>query len=97
MDSTCQNIPAQSAGKTVLYAFDDQAAITAGKQVCDSECSMCHGMHGRGDGPAAAMVNTKPANFADHAFMRRLPVDCNFLSHLGRSPRNGYAVMEVAR
>ena len=31
-------------------------------------CSTCHGMDGRGDGPAAAALNPKPANFANPVF-----------------------------
>jgi mono/diheme cytochrome c family protein len=31
-------------------------------------CSTCHGTDGRGDGPAAAALNPKPADFTDPAF-----------------------------
>jgi len=78
VNPTCQNIPAQYAGKKPPYAFNDRAAVAAGKQVYDSECSTCHGRQGRGDGPAATMVNPKPASFADKAFMEGQPVDCDF-------------------
>lgn len=33
-----------------------------------STCSTCHGPGGKGDGPAAAALNPKPANFTDPAF-----------------------------
>lgn len=43
-------------------AYADGAATFA------STCSTCHGPAGKGDGPAAAALNPKPANFSDPAF-----------------------------
>lgn len=42
-------------------AFDPAAAYA-------TTCSSCHGTAGAGDGPAAAALNPKPANFTDPAF-----------------------------
>ena len=39
--------------------------IKAGKAVYVKVCSSCHGTSGKGDGPAAAALNPKPANFTD--------------------------------
>ncbi|MDE3090094.1 MAG: c-type cytochrome [Chloroflexota bacterium] len=78
VNPTCQNIPAQYAGKKPPYAFNDSAIIAAGKQVYDDKCAACHGALGRGDGPAAAALNPKPVNFADKAYMQGMPVDCHF-------------------
>ncbi len=74
----CQNIPADFAGKKSPYQFNDKTIIAAGKQVYDDKCAPCHGPAGKGDGPAAAALNPKPANFTDKAFMQGLPVDCHF-------------------
>lgn len=38
---------------------------TAGKAVFVQNCLICHGAEGRGDGPASAALNPRPANFAD--------------------------------
>jgi mono/diheme cytochrome c family protein len=35
----------------------------AGKSVFLQNCAVCHGNEGHGDGPAAAGLNPKPANF----------------------------------
>lgn len=35
-------------------------------------CARCHGAEGRGDGPAAATLSSRPGNFADCASMRKL-------------------------
>lgn len=34
----------------------------AGRAVFEQRCQMCHGVEGRGDGPAAAALASKPAN-----------------------------------
>lgn len=74
----CQNIPAQYAGKKSPYKFDDRAILAQGKQIFDNQCAACHGPTGRGDGPAAAALNPKPANLTDKTFMQGMPVDCHF-------------------
>lgn len=42
-------------------AFDPAAAFT-------TVCATCHGANGQGDGPGAAALDPKPANFTDPAF-----------------------------
>jgi cytochrome c553 len=56
--------PAAYAGKTKPMA-NDQAAAEAGKQIFDANCSTCHGTDAKGDGPAAASLDPKPADLAD--------------------------------
>ncbi len=55
--------PPDYAGKTNPHA-GDSASATAGKQTFDSNCASCHGQGGKGDGPAAAGLEPKPANLA---------------------------------
>jgi mono/diheme cytochrome c family protein len=78
VNATCQNIPAQYAGKKSPFAANDAAALAAGKQVYDDKCAACHGPTGQGNGPAAAALNPKPVNFGDKAYMQGMPVDCHF-------------------
>jgi mono/diheme cytochrome c family protein len=33
-------------------------------------CSQCHGMEGKGDGPAAESLNPKPRNYTDQAWQK---------------------------
>jgi mono/diheme cytochrome c family protein len=56
--------PAQYAAKTNPVA-NDQAAADAGKQLFDTNCTSCHGADAKGDGPAAASLDPKPADLAD--------------------------------
>ena len=39
--------------------------IKAGAQVFKTNCAMCHGPEGKGDGPAGASLNPKPRNFVE--------------------------------
>lgn len=43
------------------------AQIAAGRQVFLQNCATCHGVDGKGDGPAAANLNPKPADLTIHA------------------------------
>ncbi len=45
----------------------NQDAVTAGKLVFDTNCSACHGADAKGDGPAGASLNPKPANLQNTA------------------------------
>lgn len=47
-------------------ALADELSI--GKQVYDTRCSFCHGVSGRGDGPAGTALQPPPNNFADKAY-----------------------------
>lgn len=40
-------------------------SLARGKMLYEKHCSVCHGKEGRGDGPAAAGLETRPASFLD--------------------------------
>jgi mono/diheme cytochrome c family protein len=44
-------------------ASDDMVAH--GHKVFVTNCAMCHGQDGKGDGPAGASLNPKPRNFVE--------------------------------
>ena len=47
------------------------ADMAAAKQDYDTFCVKCHGANGKGDGPAAATLATRPRDFADCALMAK--------------------------
>lgn len=54
-------VPADYAGKTNPFS-GQAAAADAGKQIFTDNCASCHGDGGKGDGPAGASLDPKPAN-----------------------------------
>ena len=63
--------PAGLAGETVVPAAVPAAVAVAAadaesaKALYAQRCTMCHGVQGQGDGPAAANLNPKPRNYTD--------------------------------
>jgi mono/diheme cytochrome c family protein len=54
-----------SAGPKISGA--DRAAAA---EIFDTRCSACHGSDGRGDGPGAAALKPKPANFRNRDWQK---------------------------
>ncbi len=46
--------------------------VAKGKAKYQELCAACHGASGKGDGPAAAALQTKPRNHTDAAYMNKL-------------------------
>ena len=63
-----------------------RASVDRGTVIYKEYCAQCHGMEGKGDGPAASGLNPKPAIHANIAF-DQLPMDYlyNVIYHGGRS------------
>jgi len=49
-----------------------QGSPAKGKEIYTKQCAGCHGPAGKGDGPAAAALNPKPADFTNKAYMTAL-------------------------
>jgi mono/diheme cytochrome c family protein len=61
-DEPLAAVPAEFAGKTNPFGAE---AATEGAKVFQSNCEMCHGPHGHGDGPASGSLEPKPKNLAE--------------------------------
>jgi mono/diheme cytochrome c family protein len=60
------NIP-ESAKRMKNPITATAASIRKGKSLFAEYCAMCHGDEGKGDGPMAEALETKPANLTDRA------------------------------
>lgn len=54
-------VPAEYSGKKNPYGT---AMASEGEKLFQTNCQMCHGAHGHGDGPAGASLDPKPKNLA---------------------------------
>ncbi len=55
-----------SAGAAPSQVASTQASLARGEAIYRDECQICHGSRGRGDGPLAASLNPRPADFRVH-------------------------------
>jgi mono/diheme cytochrome c family protein len=61
-NATLAPVPAEYAGLTNPLGAD---AATTGADVFRTNCEMCHGPQGHGDGPAGQSLEPKPGNLAE--------------------------------
>jgi mono/diheme cytochrome c family protein/Tol biopolymer transport system component len=57
--------PGEASGPLNPLPVNAQS-ILAGQKLYLANCAVCHGASGTGDGPAAAGINPRPANFTQH-------------------------------
>lgn len=57
------DIPEQYSGLSNPYS-EDPIAISDGEILYEANCSSCHGLTGKGDGPASGGFNPPPSNLA---------------------------------
>jgi mono/diheme cytochrome c family protein len=69
-----------AAGALVACTFAPASAadMAVAKQNYDTFCVKCHGASGKGDGPGAATLATKPRDFADCAVMSKITDETMF-------------------
>ena len=66
-------------------------AVVAGRELYAVHCAACHGPEGRGDGPSAAGLATKPTDFTDGRIMNPLPDEVLVNVILRGGPAEGLA------
>jgi mono/diheme cytochrome c family protein len=60
------------AGIALLFSTAAWGAdVDPGKSIYEGRCQFCHGSKGNGNGPAAASLNPKPADFNEPAFWQK--------------------------
>jgi len=68
----------------------DKSVLPAAKGVYISNCAPCHGEKGRGDGPAAAGLNPKPADHSSALIQSETDGSLFWKLSEGRAPMPGY-------
>ena len=59
--------PLPQDARTLKNPFaPDTASIARGQDIYQRQCASCHGLAGRGDGPLAATLRPRPADFRVH-------------------------------
>jgi len=61
------NCPASESAKDNPIA-SAPSSVARGKQLARASCVDCHGEHWRGNGPASAKMNPRPADWRDRTF-----------------------------
>jgi mono/diheme cytochrome c family protein len=81
-------------GAFLLIAFlwrtgTEASEYDQGKNLYENRCQMCHGVDGKGNGPAASAFSPRPANFTDPRFWQRKEID-QFITN---TVENGHGMM----
>ena len=83
------NVPNNALALKNPYSGDAQS-ISQGKALYVNYCSPCHGKAGKGDGPAAAALNPKPANHTLPAIQQEPDGSLFYKISEGRTPMPTY-------
>ena len=67
--------PGKTRPRGFAPALNETADELEGQQLWQENCSGCHGIEGRGDGPAASWLEPPPVDLAEHRYRRDLLVD----------------------
>lgn len=60
-----------------------------GEKLYDKKCVLCHGPHGKGNGPAAAAFSPPPADFTSSQFWHQKNID----AFIVKTIKNGHGAM----
>jgi len=69
------------------------ASVNAGKALYETDCLICHGASGRGDGAGGVYLEPKPTNLIDPAVLRQTDGALFWKISTGRSVMLGWATV----
>jgi mono/diheme cytochrome c family protein len=67
--------PALGSGTTTGASAGEGNAVAQATLIFKTRCSTCHGIDGKGNGPAAITLNPKPRNYTDPAWQKSVTDD----------------------
>ncbi len=82
-----------AAGTVSAAACGDGTEERGRRLYAQHGCAVCHGVHGRGDGPSAKRLDAPPRDFGDAASYKQ----GSSMSDLAASIRNGTGAMPAFR
>ncbi len=65
---------------------NDPKELAEGKKIADTNCVSCHGTNGKGDGPAAAALPIKPADWTSDRVQKQTDGEIFWKISNGRGP-----------
>lgn len=71
--------------------INDEKTIVKGEKIFAKICWSCHGVKGEGNGPAAANLSIKPANFLDKSFQKQTDGEILWKISAGRGNMPSYS------
>ncbi len=71
-DTNEASVAGTSTSESALEIPMTADVIAKGHTIYENTCSPCHGVNGKGDGPAAAAFNPKPRDHSNGAYMDKL-------------------------
>ncbi len=80
--------PSADAVKNPVPADTD--SIARGKQIYEKNCLACHGDTGKGDGPAAVALQTRPGDLSDPEMWKRSDGNLFYKVTVGRGSMKGF-------
>lgn len=66
------NPPQETVESTKSGIKITKGNIENGKKLFSNSCTACHGVSGKGDGPAAATMDPRPKNLRDDGYMKNI-------------------------
>jgi len=92
--AAAQEWKAPGTAKSMKNPVAKAAGVKDTKAAYETNCVLCHGATGRGDGPAATALNPKPKNFADKTIQSQSDGELYWKITEGRGVMPGWRTLQ---
>jgi len=84
---------APASSKELVNPFSGVASISKGESIYKTRCVVCHGITGKGDGPAGASLTPKAADHASESVQSQTDGEIFWKMSEGRGPMVGWKLI----